>query len=81
MHIYIFRSQARVDLRAFAGDRSGSKLPTKFGPWHATGVIRPERDPPYRLSRTDIESAINAQGFQLWRMRPADKKEAEPAPA
>jgi hypothetical protein len=56
-------------------------LPTKFGPWHATGVIRPERDPPYRLSRSDIESAINSQGFQLWRMRPAAKKEAEPAPA
>jgi hypothetical protein len=80
MHIYIFRSEARADLRAFAGDRSGSKLPSKYGPWHATGVIRPDRDPPYRLSRAEIESAIGTQGYQLWRMRPAAKKE-EPASA
>jgi hypothetical protein len=48
----------------------GSKLPGQFRPWHAVGVIRPERDPPYNLSRDAIERAIGAHGFQLWRMKP-----------
>ena len=35
MHIFMFKSQARSDLRAFAGDSSGSKLPAQHGPWQA----------------------------------------------
>jgi hypothetical protein len=70
--IYIFTSDASA-LRAFAGDAAGSKLPTKFGPWHAVGVIGPDKAPPHNLSRADIERAIDTQGFQLWRLRPKEK--------
>ncbi|HEU5275683.1 MAG TPA: hypothetical protein VFU97_18620 [Xanthobacteraceae bacterium] len=69
MHIFMFKSQSRDDLRAFAGDSSGSKLPEQHGPWQATGVIRPDRAPPHNLSRRAIEKAINGQGFQLWRVK------------
>jgi hypothetical protein len=75
MHIFMFKSEAKSDLRAFAGDSSGSKLPAQHGPWQATGVIRPDRAPPHNLSRRAIEKAITGQGFQLWRVtekKPAD---------
>jgi len=68
MRIFIFKSGPRPDLRAFSGDLAGSQLPKQFSPWHAIGAIAPDRDPPHRLSRDVIETAINAQGFQLWRM-------------
>jgi hypothetical protein len=66
--IFIFSSDAS-NLRAFAGDAAGSKLPTKFGPWHAVGVIGPHKEPPHKFVRADIEKAIDTQGFQLWRLR------------
>jgi len=69
MRIYMFKSEAMEDLRAFAGDVSGSKLPDRFRPWHAVGVIRPEKDPPHNLPRSEIERAIGEQGFQLWRVK------------
>ena len=74
MHIFMFKSEARGELRAFAGDSSGSKLPAQHGPWQATGVIRPDRAPPHNLSRRAIEKAINSQGFQLWRVKEAAKE-------
>jgi hypothetical protein len=70
MRIYIFKSDANKELRAFAGDSAGSKLPAHFRPWHAVGVITPERAPPHNFARPAIEKAINEQGFQLWRMKP-----------
>lgn len=73
MRIYMFRSQVKRDLRAFAGDLSGSRLPDKYGPWLVTGLIKPENEPPHRLPRKDIEAAIDDQGFQLWRMKPVAK--------
>ncbi len=76
MRIYIFKSQPKPELRAFAGDLAGSKLPDQFKPWHVTGVIRPENDPPYKFARKDIESAIEDQGFALWRMKPPASKAA-----
>jgi hypothetical protein len=71
MRIYIFKSEARNDLRAFAGDPAGSKLPDRFRPWHAIGVVAPDKDPPHNLARAEIENAVNDHGFQLWRMKPA----------
>jgi hypothetical protein len=71
MQIYMFRSETKRELHAFAADRAGSQLPDKFAPWHATGVITPERKPPHNLPRDQIERAINDQGFQLWRMKTA----------
>src|SRR6516165_12080367 len=69
MRIFMFKSEAKSELRAFAGDSAGSKLPRQHGPWHATGVIRPDKDPPYNLPRPAIEKAIKADGFQLWRLK------------
>jgi hypothetical protein len=69
MRIYIFKSESKTGLRAFTGDVSGSKLPDQFRPWHAIGVIAPEKSPPYELPRDQIESAINDRGFQLWRKK------------
>jgi hypothetical protein len=72
MRIFMFTSRAKPDLRAFAGDSTGSKLPEKYAPWDATGVIRPDKAPPHRFSRDEIERAIGSQGFQLWRMKPPE---------
>jgi hypothetical protein len=68
MRIYIFKSETRSDLRAFAGDLMGSKLPENHGPWTATGAIGPDKAPPHNFSRDAIESAIGGAGFQLWRI-------------
>jgi hypothetical protein len=68
VRIYIFKSENRIGLRAFAGDPAGSRLPQQHGPWTAVGVVRPDADPPHKLSRASIERAIEAAGFQLWRL-------------
>lgn len=69
MRIYIFKSDAKRELRAFAGDIAGSKLPEQFRPWHLVGAVGPDKDPPHNLSRHEIERAIASSGFQLWRMK------------
>jgi len=78
MRIFIFKSEARPDLRAFGAALDGSRLPKQFKPWRAIGAIAPDRDPPHDLSREVIEQAIRKQGFQLWRM---SKKDSQPTPA
>lgn len=70
MYIYIFRSDVKKELQAFAGDAAGTRLPDQFGPWHAIGVVRPDKDPPCNLPRDEIQKAIKVNGFQLWRMKP-----------
>jgi hypothetical protein len=37
-------------------------------PWHAVGVIGPDKAPPYNFPRSEIEKAIEIR-FQLWRMK------------
>jgi hypothetical protein len=74
MRLYIFKSEAKDGLRAFAGDSAGSKLPGQFRPWHAIGVVSPERSPPHALSRPAIEKAIGEHGFQLWRVKDKESK-------
>jgi hypothetical protein len=70
--IFIFKSEANPDLGAFAGDLAGLQLPSQFKPWRAVGAVAPGRDPPYKLSRQVIEAAINARGFQLFRLSKKD---------
>ncbi|MEJ0078412.1 MAG: hypothetical protein WDO17_23810 [Alphaproteobacteria bacterium] len=72
MNIYIFKSEAKNELRAFAGDVQGSKLPGQFRPWHAVGVISEGKALPHKFSRADIENAIESNGFQLWRFKPKE---------
>jgi hypothetical protein len=55
---------------AFAGDAEGSKLPGQFRPWHAVGVVSAGKALPHKISRATVEDAIEAQGFQLWRIKP-----------
>jgi len=75
MRIYIFKSETRKGLQAFAGDLTGSRLPEQLGAWTATGAVGPEKAPPHNVSRDAIEQAIEAKGFQLWRL--AKKAEAQ----
>lgn len=75
MQIFIFKSEASPDLRAFGGDLIGSRLPKQFRPWRAVGAIAPRQNPPHKFSRNAIECAIRDKGFQLWRLskKAADK--------
>jgi hypothetical protein len=75
MRFYIFKSESANELRAFAGELKGSKLPSNHGPWTVVGVVGPAGVPPHNFSRTAIEEAIDGQGFQLWRF--VKKAEAE----
>ncbi len=75
MRIYIFKSEVNEGLRAFASDPGGAKLPDQFRPWHAIGVVGPDKDPPHALPRKEIETAIDLQGFQLWRLKPIRREE------
>ena len=75
MRIYIFKSESRRELRAFAGHISGDKLPKNHGPWTVTGVIGADKAPPHNLSREAIEEAIEGEGFRLWRLQKKEKKE------
>jgi hypothetical protein len=75
IRIYVFKSEATKRLRAFAGDPDVNKLPRQHGPWTVTGTISPHNDPPHNFSRDAIEKAIDAEGFQLWRLR--DKADAQ----
>jgi hypothetical protein len=77
MRIFIFKSDASDGLRAFAGDGIGSKLPGQFAPWHVVGVVAAERNPPHKLPRDEIERAIGAQGFQLWRLKRKGKADGK----
>ncbi len=69
MRIYMFRSEGRKELRAFAGDPRGSRLPANHGPWTRTGTIDANKAPPHNFPRAAIEKAIQTTGFQLWRMK------------
>jgi hypothetical protein len=80
MRIYIFKSEGN-DLCAFAGDTEGSRLPARFEPWHAEGIIESGVPPPHNFSRFKIESAIKLHGFQLWRVKKTAADEVSPSPA
>jgi hypothetical protein len=70
VRLFIFESNENTSLRAFTGDVAGRKLPDQFSPWRQIGAVASGKAPPYNLSRHTIEQAINAQGFQLWRLKP-----------
>lgn len=70
MRFYIFSSDAKKGLRAFAGDIAGNKLPVQFRPWRAIGVVGFDKAPPHSLPRAEIEEAIGSEGYKLWRIKP-----------
>jgi hypothetical protein len=67
VRIFVFKSESRPDLQAFAGNEGGSKLPEHHGPWTATAVVGATATLPHNFSRRTIEQAIEKEGFQLWR--------------
>jgi hypothetical protein len=69
MRFYIFKSETTQQLRAFAGDVAGQKLPESHAPWTVTGIVAAEAPPPHNLSREAIEQAIDTNGYQLWRLK------------
>ena len=73
MRIFVFESQTREGLHAFAGDIAGNRLPGRVGPWRLIGGSPPGGSLPHGISRKMIEHAITAKGFQMWRLK------AEPA--
>jgi hypothetical protein len=75
MRFYIFKSEKSNNLRAFAAERDGSKLPQNHRPWTVVGVVGADKAPPHNFSRAAIEEAIDGKGFQLWRF--IDKAKAE----
>ena len=70
MRLFMFKSESNRELRAFAADPAGEQLPSRFGPWHAVGVVRADKEPPHKLDRSSIEQSIAGMGFQLYRIRP-----------
>ena len=58
MRIFIFKSAAKGELRAFAGEAGGQKLPSNLGPWHAIGVIREDKAPPFNVSTIGTATAM-----------------------
>lgn len=69
MRFFIFKSETTKDLRAFASDVAGSKLPENHAPWTATGIVPADAVPPHNLSRETIEEALETDGYQLWRLK------------
>jgi hypothetical protein len=67
MRIYIFRSETRKELRAFAGDPAAASSRRSMVPGPLLGLSH-QREPPYKFSRDVIQEAIDAEGFQLWRL-------------
>ena len=76
MRIFAFASETRTGLHAFAGDKVGSRLPSRVGPWRLIFGSAPGRQLPHGISRAAMEQAIRAEGFQMWRLKTED-----PAPA
>ena len=72
MRLYIFKSESKPDIGAFAGDGAGTKLPKNFAPWRVVGLVSAKRAPPHGLPRAKIEAGIEATGYQLWRVKKAE---------
>ena len=70
MRVFMFVSQAKDGLHAFAGDESGSKLPAKYGPWDFVATIDSYQRFPFGFPRKAVEEEIASRGYQLWRMKP-----------
>jgi hypothetical protein len=72
MRLFMFKSEGTRQLHALAPDPGGKQLPSQHGPWTAVGVVREDKDPPYRMSRVAIEKSIADQGFQLYKIKKAE---------
>jgi hypothetical protein len=69
MRLYIFKSESKPGLGAFAGDGAGTKLPKNFAPWRVVGLVSAKRAPPHGLPRAKIEAGIQTAGYHLLRVK------------
>jgi hypothetical protein len=69
MRLFMFKSEGNRGLLAFAPDPGGDKLPSRHGPWTAVGVVREDKEPPYKMKRDLIEKGIADEGFQFYRVK------------
>jgi hypothetical protein len=72
MRLFMFKSEGKNGLHAFAPDPAGERLPARHGPWTGVGVVRDDKDPPHRMNRASIEESFTSQGFQLYRFKKPD---------
>jgi hypothetical protein len=70
-NLFLFRSSVSEGLWAIAADSAGEQLPGKFAPWLGIGVMRPDQPTPHGLPRAAIESGVAANGYQMYRKKPA----------
>jgi hypothetical protein len=68
MRFYV-SSQMRLAGCGLSPATSPKQAAERFRPWHVVGAVAPDAAPPHGLSREGIEKAIDAQGFQLWRLK------------
>jgi hypothetical protein len=69
MRLFMFKSEGNLGLHAFVPDRGGEQLPSRHGPWTVVGVVREDKNPPYRMNRQVIEKSIADHGFQLYKIK------------
>ena len=62
MRLYIFKSESKPDIGAFAGDGAGTKLPKNFAPWRVVGLVSAKRAPPQGPPRAQIGAGIQSNG-------------------
>jgi hypothetical protein len=70
--IHTFSSTNGSGLHACTDDPEGRSLPIRHGPWKHVGRVQAGRDLPHGLDRGTIEKAIEANGFQMWRIRKSE---------
>lgn len=62
----LFQAANSPDLRAFAEERTGGRLPTGLGPWTLVREIQPNEEWAIPVSRAVVAAGILESGFYLW---------------
>ncbi|CAN7640709.1 PRC-barrel domain-containing protein [Bosea sp. LjRoot237] len=70
---YLFQAVNSPDLRGFAEEPAGAKLPRDLGPWTLVQQIRPNEEWTPTVSRAVVAAGIIENGFYLW--GPAERPE------
>jgi hypothetical protein len=73
---YVFQSGRSTELRGFAEDAAGTKLPLEYGPWTLVQQITPDQGWDLGISRAVVATAVLENGFYLWgplEQRPSTK--------
>lgn len=70
---YLFQAVNSPDLRGFAEEPTGAKLPPDLGPWTLIQQIRPNEEWTPTVSRAIVAAGIIENGFYLW--GPAERPE------